>query len=122
MIVWGGLLYDGSFHWYDTGGVYDPATDSWTPTSQTGAPEARHGHGGIWTGSLLVVWGGIGAVFHDLGTGGRYDPVADAWTPMSDQNAPSPRAARTMVWTGSQAIVWGGLGQGFLASGGIYTP
>jgi len=27
-----------------TGGRYDPATDSWTPTSQSGAPSARYGH------------------------------------------------------------------------------
>ena len=34
MIVWGGQLIN-------TGGRYDPATDSWKPTSAINAPSAR---------------------------------------------------------------------------------
>ena len=41
MIVWGG--YDGSVR-LNTGGRYHPSTDSWTPTSTTGAPATRSGH------------------------------------------------------------------------------
>ncbi len=32
MIVWGGYFYDGSLHWLNTGGRYNPSTDSWTAT------------------------------------------------------------------------------------------
>ena len=35
----------------DTGGRYNPATDSWTPTSTgPGVPSARHDHTAVWTG------------------------------------------------------------------------
>jgi N-acetylneuraminic acid mutarotase len=123
MVVWGGVFYDGSVYWFDTGGQYDPAMDSWTPTSQALAPSARYGARAVWTGSLMVVFGGTGYNFLSEGTGGRYDPATDSWMSMSDENAPLRRAASTMVWTGDSAIVWGGLGPaGYLSSGGSYTP
>src|SRR5437870_3648559 len=40
MIVWGG--YNGSF--VNTGGRYNPGTDSWTTTSPTNAPDGRYYH------------------------------------------------------------------------------
>ena len=52
MIVWGG---NGLFN---TGGRYNPSTDSWTATSTTNAPDARYGHTAVWTGSEMIVWGG----------------------------------------------------------------
>ena len=39
MIVWGGA--DENNVPFNTGGRYDPITDSWTATSTTGAPNAR---------------------------------------------------------------------------------
>src|ERR1043166_1388179 len=50
MIVWvgGGIV--------DTGGRYNPATDSWTATSTTNAPSARYRHTAVWTGSEMIVW------------------------------------------------------------------
>jgi len=44
---------------FHTGGRYDAVTDSWVPTLDTNAPEARGP--GVWTGSELVVWGGRAA-------------------------------------------------------------
>ena len=104
MIVWGG--YDG-FNIFNTGGRYNPSTDSWTATSTTNAPAARCGHTAVWTGSEMIVWGGGGggAFFN---TGGRYNPSTDSWTATSTTNAPSGRAAHTAVWTDSEMIVWGG--------------
>ena len=56
MIVWGGFSPDhGSFN---TGGRYNPSTDSWTATSTTNAPSARAFHTAVWTGSEMIVWGG----------------------------------------------------------------
>jgi len=42
----------------NTGGRYDPGTDSWTATNTTNAPSARALHTAIWTGSEMIVWGG----------------------------------------------------------------
>ena len=55
MIVWGG--YDGG-NVLNTGGRYNPSTDSWTATSTTNAPAARTDHTAVWTGSEMIVWGG----------------------------------------------------------------
>ena len=55
MIVWGGT--DDLSH-LNTGGRYNPSTDSWTATSTTNAPDARDDHTAVWTGSEMIVWGG----------------------------------------------------------------
>ena len=58
MIVWGGLFYDGSDHYLNTGGRYNPITNSWTATSTTNAPSGRFNHTAVWTESEMIVWGG----------------------------------------------------------------
>jgi hypothetical protein len=74
MIVWGGTDF---FVLFDTGGKYDPITDSWTNTSSTNAPSAREKHTAVWSGSEMIVWGGDGPDF--LSTGGRYNAETDSW-------------------------------------------
>src|SRR6266403_348402 len=105
MIVWGG--YDGNA-WLNTGGRYNPITNSWTVTSTNNAPTGRWLHTAVWTGSQMIVWGGAaeGPVY--LNTGGRYNPTTDSWTPTSTTGVPV-RYSHTAVWTGSEMIVWGGL-------------
>jgi len=103
MLVWGGVNVQG---YLNSGGRYDPATDSWTATSTAGAPSPRYRHTAVWTGSAMLVWGGVNAGY--LNTGGRYDPATDSWTATSTANAPSPRDKHTAVWTGSAMLVWGG--------------
>src|SRR5215831_2374331 len=44
--------------------------DYWAATSSTNVPEARGGHTTVWTGSEMIVWGGIGNF--NLNTGGKY--------------------------------------------------
>jgi hypothetical protein len=76
MIVWGGVSTGGITN---TGGRYNPSTDSWTATSTAGAPGARDQHTAVWTGSEMIVWGGYnGSV---LNTGGRY--CAQSQAPMA---------------------------------------
>jgi len=119
MIVWGGTS-NGTTTFLNTGGLYDPATDSWLPTSFTGAPTARYQHTAVWTGAEMIVWGGSGAVFYN-NSGGRYDPATDLWTATSTgTNLPPGRENHTAVWTGHEMIVWGGYAGGNLASGGRY--
>jgi N-acetylneuraminic acid mutarotase len=103
MIAWGGWSFD-SQSYLNTGGRYDPATNSWTATETTNAPEGRSSHTAVWTGSEMIVWGGRLVI----NTGGRYDPTANNWTPTSMVDAPDGRFGHTAVWTGSEMIVWGG--------------
>src|SRR5206468_12098071 len=44
--------------------------DSWTATSTTSAPAARERHTAVWSGSEMIVWGGLGSG-GGLNTGGR---------------------------------------------------
>ena len=69
----GRSFYDESYHSLNTGGRYNPSTDTWTATS-TGAnvPAAREVHTAVWTGTEMIVWGG--------GFDGRYSTPAAATT------------------------------------------
>ena len=73
MIVWGGnsLSFPHGVQIFNTGGIYNPDTDSWTATNTQQAPEARAIHTAVWTGSEMIVWGGEGEV-DPVDTGGRY--------------------------------------------------
>ncbi len=116
MIVWGGFDRFGPFN---TGGRYNPTTDSWIVTSTTDTPTARSHHAAVWSGSEMIVWGGA-----QLNTGGRYDPVTDTWIALSTERAPSAREDHTAVWTGTEMIVWGGSSEGYFntGTGGRYDP
>lgn len=121
MIIWGGTNPGTVPSILNTGGRYDPVTDTWTPTSMTNVPDPRYLHAAVWTGDLMVVWSGraVGGVDDN---GGRYDPATDTWTPTSVGSGPSPRTDHTAVWTGSEMIVWGGYDGNELGSGGRYDP
>lgn len=127
MVLWGGEV-GGTL--LDTGGLYDPGSDTWTgATSTIGAPSVRTLHTLIWTGTEVVVWGGStgsqpapGSTYYNEGH--RYDPVSDSWPgTISTAGAPTPRSLHTAVWTGSRMIIWGGYdGAGRVNTGGIYNP
>ncbi len=68
MIVCGG--YDGS-PFANTGGRYDPVTDSWTTTTTAGAPSARQSLTAVWAGTRMIIWGGDEGG-NPFNTGGRY--------------------------------------------------
>ena len=126
LLVWGGENCAGgacptfrSPHLAD-GGAYRPATDSWRKLSRSPLA-ARSPAATAWTGTEMVVWGGVSAdaFFAD---GAAYDPAGDRWRPVS----PSPLQARdgvASVWTGRELIVWGGgdLREGF-RNGAAYDP
>ena len=121
MIVWGGYGCDGNCV-LNTGGRYNPSTNSWTATSTTNAPEGRIYHTAVWTGSEMIVWGGAGDYSN---SGGDIIRAADSWTATSTTNVPGARFSHTAVWTGSEMIVWGGSGDTinfFFNTGGRYNP
>src|SRR4030095_6880255 len=104
-----------------------PCTDdTWTATNTINAPTARSYHTAVWTGSEMIIWGGLGQNDNLLNTGRRYNPGTDSWTATSTSNAPTGRFDHTAVWTGSEMIVWGGCNTGncdnSLPTGGRYNP
>ena len=123
MIVWGGYE-DSTGTYVNTGGLYDPATDSWLSTSIASAPVGRESHTAVWTGSAMIVWGGFDFTGTMVNTGGRYDPATDSWLSTSTTGAPTGRVRHTAVWTGSAMIVWGGWDSTAVRmnTGGRYDP
>ena len=105
MIIWGGSFFDLGNYYLNTGGKYNPASNSWTVTATANAPIARDSHTAVWTGTEMIVWGGFGGGY--LNTGGRYNPISDRWLPTGD--TPSARALHAAVWTGSEMIIWSGI-------------
>ena len=97
MSIWGGV---GVGTVLNTGGRYNPSTDTWTATSTTNAPSGRTSQA-VWTGNEMIVWGGNDGV-DGVNTGGRYNPTSDTWLTTSTVNAPSGRYGHTAVWTGAQ--------------------
>jgi hypothetical protein len=130
MVIWGGDDRPAFFHALGDGGRYDPVTNHWRALATQGAPSARYLHTVIWTGSEMIVWGGLGCGSEDggpplpCGDGARYNPLTDSWSSLSSTNAPQARAGHSTVWTGSEMIVWGGTGggAGFFGDGALYSP
>ena len=110
MIVWGGK--QSIFHTdrLATGGMYDPAADTWTPTATAGVPAGREEHSAVWTGKRMIVWGGRTVEGKFSNDGALFDPVANAWEPMPMEGAPTVRATHPAVWTGKWMLVWSGWG------------
>ena len=108
------------------GGLYDPATDSWSPLPDNYV--AKAGGKTVWTGREVVVWGGTDSDGGPSDYGARYDPETNAWRLVDFYNGPGPRSGYSLVWTGTQMIVWGGLnghripGHFVFSSGGRYDP
>ncbi len=123
MVIWGGQVSTAVDDVTNTGGIYDPATFTWTPTSLVGAPNGRGFATAVWTGTRMLVWGGRTST--DLvNDGASFDPTTNTWQPMSMASAPAPRYLHTAVWTGQQMIVYGGGSAGGeqLATGAAYDP
>ncbi|HYS07079.1 MAG TPA: hypothetical protein VEW47_18025 [Candidatus Dormibacteraeota bacterium] len=124
MVIWGGFACAGSTcSRTNTGGRYDPVTDAWTATSTANAPTPRAFQTAVWTGEVMIVWGGTGSIpaasLIPLSTGARYHPPSDSWAPTSLEDAPGARYWHSAVWTGTTMLVWGG---SYLSSGGRYCP
>jgi hypothetical protein len=94
---------------------------AWTTGATLNAPGARNSHGAVWTGTAMLVWGGVNGTT-PTATGGSYDPANDSWTPIATVNAPAARRGHALVWTGERMLVWGGLGDTYLGTGGSYSP
>jgi hypothetical protein len=125
MIVWGGCRTgDGCAQRLNDGGIFDPQLNKWKPIAASSDITPRVHHGGVWTGSELIVWGGHPNVDPDsitlpapLGDGGIYNE-STGWKkiPAGTAHAPEARAYAVTIWTGDsrniisarKMLVWGG--------------
>lgn len=127
MVVWGGATV-AKLGGDSTGGVYNEANQAWQAMATASAPDGRKQHTAVWTGSQMIVWGGLNPL-GTLGDGGLYTPPSNSvdlgsWTALPASSVVGVRANHTAVWTGSKMIVWGGSdAQGnSLGTGAAYDP
>src|SRR5262249_10819516 len=98
-------------------------------TGGSGTPAARASHSAVWTGSLMVIWGGLSSCTpNTTKSGSTYTPAnssGGSWTALTTTGAPTDREQATAVWTGSKMIVWGGFSYSLnseVATGGLLDP
>ena len=106
MIVWGGSGAGVGVH--SDGGIFNPATNTWTATTNTNAPAARRNHTAVWSGTEMIVFGGTdlnGTVIYN--NGGRYNPATNTWAAIAA--APVGRVGHSAVWTGSRMLISNGI-------------
>ncbi len=123
LIVWGGV---GERKFLNSGAqlVIENGLPGleWRTISDVNAPSERIGHTAVWTGSKMIIWGGLDSS-GTLGDGAIYDPVANSWAPVNNSNAPTARNSHAAVWTGSEMVVVGGeTASGATSTGGAYDP
>lgn len=73
-----------------------------------GVMGARRGHASAFTGSELIVWGGLDEGDRARGDGWRFSPSRRRSRALPLAGAPSPRAWHTATWAESQLFVFGG--------------
>ena len=74
-----------------SGAAYDPVGGSWRRLAESPLT-ARAFHEAVWTGSEMIVWGGMAGVpthgpIHDP-TAAAYDPRTDSWRELADVPRP----------------------------------
>ena len=106
IFIWGGVNESGTA--LNSGALYDPRTDTWkVVTSDANTPTPRSLAAAVWTGSVIVVWGGLDPVTMEaLADGAIYDPVADDWASMSP--GPMARSAPVGAAVGERVVFVGG--------------
>jgi Kelch motif len=104
--------------------TYTATPECTTPLPSTGVPSPRSLHTAVWTGSAMIVWGGLVSGTPSVTqTGGLFDPMSGVWSATTTTAAPPPRHSHCAVWTGSKMIVWGGYGAtSYETTGGVYDP
>lgn len=103
-----------------TAEIYDPKTNTWTPTKSMSTPRSSAGSVAIDDGCVLVV-GGFAP--NPTATAEIYNSETKKWQPAASMGVARAGAAATRL-TNGQVLVTGGItaGSKYLASAEIYDP
>jgi hypothetical protein len=113
LFVWDGRDMTGASV-ANSGGIYDPATNTWSAVAtgsapaKRGAPYPKNGWAAGSGSKVFFVGGEDGTTAkHD---GGIYNPAgAGTWTAIANFPSGKDHFFGVGVWTGQEMIVWGGL-------------
>ena len=126
MIIWGGAIT--SVDELNTGGIFNPNNNTWTGATNTlGAPPIRTEHTAVWTGTEMIVFGGVWTnslpSFITLNDGYKYNYSTNTWTLINMTGAPVSRHKHAAIWTGTAMFVSGGIYyQSSLSGSSSYNP
>lgn len=88
--------------------AYDPVTNTWRKLPPSGLTP-RQGAMTIWTGSELVVWGGVNADWTAAySDGARLNPSTGTWRPLPPAPVPA-RGYAGAAWSDREVLLWGGI-------------
>jgi N-acetylneuraminic acid mutarotase len=138
MIVYGGVSSKKrgssiSQTWHNSGAVYDPKKDQWSPivnpygpaTISIQHPDAQ-AQSMVWTGEEILIWGGAekSGNSYQAVDGAAYNPKTGKWRQLASNPSMGRRRAHTAVWTGEEMIVFGGvdLNNRYTETGASYNP
>ena len=112
--VFGGINDDGDA--LNSGAIYDPKANKWTLVAiDAQTPSARQLAMAIWTGQMILVFGGISASGNNYyNNAALYDPELNRWTAAA--SATVPRAAGFGVHAGQRVLFAGGATTGAVAA------
>ena len=103
----------------------DTSTWQWDDClNSINTPSSRNSHSSVWTGTEIIIWGGIKEDGGATDEGWKYNPTSKVWSAISTLNAPSARYSHSAIWTGTEMIIWGGSisGTGATNTGFKYNP
>jgi hypothetical protein len=101
--------------------------------SSVNAPSSRYNSAAVYTGTEMILWGGVDSSYNDYtgniysqflaNDGAKYNPTTNSWTTISTTGAPTARYSSSAAWTGTYMVVWGGYGQSnVIEDGARYNP
>lgn len=118
MLVWGGNPGNPTPYGkneFTDGALYNPVTERWRPMA-TFPLHGRFAAAVVWTGELLVVWGGARAEHGDdpppLADGAAYDPDTNRWSRLPDAPIAGRLFPLAAAVDGDVLISWGFTGPG----------
>jgi hypothetical protein len=103
---------------FKTAKYYDFSTGKLLKTPQENTPllriqnsffeDAPKNYAQVWTGEVLLIWGGSQNGNIALNDGAMFNPETNSWTKIASEGAPSPREYPSFTWTGEELLIWGG--------------
>jgi N-acetylneuraminic acid mutarotase len=113
MIVFGGFSQAGNNigEYRADGFRYNPSNQSWSPLSTINSPISRLGASAVWTGSKMLLFGGLrhdGFHFVNLNDFYAYDPATNMWEMKTSPAAFSARFNSVAAWLGGKMVIYGG--------------
>jgi N-acetylneuraminic acid mutarotase len=113
VLVWGGRPGTEAKYGYNDfvdGALYDPARNTWRPMAEFPLGP-RWGARAVWSGTVLVVWGGARADEPEdaprLADGAAYDPARNEWKKLPDSPLTPRLTPLGAAWNGSVLLSWG---------------